>query len=244
MAANASFLAAIRSKMDTVSCRPADPVYRYRDCPAHEVQRGRFAAREDLKPPVRIPTLRSGPRSAGGSPPASLLALARRATAVDTDADAANLHLVMDAKPRGRWLFRGGSAAVVDQATCTGCGACVDACPAGAVELLETDDGEWFVSGTGHGPLTHARLVPGRENSGKLVTLLRDESRAAADIDHNDLTIVDGSPGIGCAVVASFTGAHAVLIVTEPTLSGLHDLGRVAGLVRQLGVPAGVCEQG
>ena len=102
-------------------------------------------------------------------------------------------------------------------------------------------NGEWFVSDTRHGPMVHARLGIAQENSGKLVSLVRKEARAVAQAQGQDLLICDGSPGIGCPVIASITGASMVLIVTEPTLSGLHDLHRVADLCAQFRLKAGVC---
>ncbi|MBN1171519.1 MAG: 4Fe-4S binding protein [Micromonosporaceae bacterium] len=211
---------------------------------------------------------------------ASFLALAARdhpdgVIAVDCDADAANLHLVLEPEVRERWLFSGGATAVVDQATCIecgictdycrfdaigpdedvaggngyvvdptaceGCGVCADMCPVQAVELVTLPQGEWFVSETRIGPLVHARLAPGRKNSGKLVSQVREEAQAVAQAMSRDLAVEDGSPGLGCAVIASLTGARAALIVTEPTCAGLHDLRRVASLVKQLNVRAAVC---
>jgi MinD superfamily P-loop ATPase len=137
----------------------------------------------------------------------------------------------------------GGSAGPyeVEPISCEGCGVCADTCPEEAVSLVSSINGEWFVSDTRHGPMVHARLGIAQENSGKLVSLLRREAKALCASDRRDLLICDGSPGIGCPVIASITGARMVLIVTEPTLSGLHDLGRVAALCRQFGVEAGIC---
>jgi MinD superfamily P-loop ATPase len=129
----------------------------------------------------------------------------------------------------------------VDALGCEGCGVCARYCPAGAVTLSPAASGEWFISDTRHGPLVHARLRPAGENSGKLVTLVRQHAREIAERDGLDLLLVDGAPGIGCPVVASLTGADLVLIVTEPTLSGLHDLERVHRLVAHFGIPALVC---
>jgi MinD superfamily P-loop ATPase len=137
----------------------------------------------------------------------------------------------------------GGAGAdyVVDAVSCEGCGVCADVCPEQAVHLVATADGEWFVSDTRCGPMIHARLGIAQENSGKLVSLVRREAKAVALSHRLELLICDGSPGIGCPVIASITGARMALVVTEPTLSGLHDFRRVAELCRQLRVATALC---
>jgi MinD superfamily P-loop ATPase len=129
----------------------------------------------------------------------------------------------------------------VDPVACEGCGVCVRFCPTDAIVFEPVVNGEWFASDTRHGLMVHARLRPGGENSGKLVTLVRTQAREIAERDQCNLILVDGAPGIGCPVVASITGADMVLIVTEPTLSGLHDFERVHALVRHFGIPALLC---
>jgi len=133
----------------------------------------------------------------------------------------------------------------IDEGACEGCGVCVRMCPASAIDFKERYCGEWFVSDTRFGILVHAALDTRAENSGKLVTLVRKEAkRVAAEFSSEgpaDYIIVDGSPGTGCPVIASITGADAVVAVTEPTLSGRHDLERVAGLARHFDVPLLVC---
>ena len=129
----------------------------------------------------------------------------------------------------------------VDPIACEGCGLCVDICPTRAAALVSTINGEWFVSDTRHGPMVHARLGIAQENSGKLVSLVRREAKAVAQSNWREFLLCDGSPGIGCPVIASITGARMVLVVTEPTLSGLHDLQRVAELCQQFNIKAGVC---
>ncbi|MCF7974828.1 MAG: ATP-binding protein [Phycisphaerae bacterium] len=129
----------------------------------------------------------------------------------------------------------------VDSHACEGCGVCVEVCPVKAIEFPERLCGEWFESDTRVGPMVHARLGIGADNSGKLVSLVR---RRASDIAREqglDWVLVDGPPGIGCPVIASITGASAVLIVTEPTLSGEHDLARTLSLTRHFDVSAFVC---
>ena len=132
-------------------------------------------------------------------------------------------------------------AVFVDPTACEGCGVCVWACPVKAIDFPERVSGEWYVSDTRHGPMVHARLIPGGENSGKLVSKVRETARTLAEEQKSDLILVDGPPGVGCAVIASVSGASLVLVVTEPTLSGVHDLARVLELTRHFNIPAAVC---
>jgi MinD superfamily P-loop ATPase len=129
----------------------------------------------------------------------------------------------------------------VDPIACEGCKVCVEFCPVDAIAFEPAINGQWFVSGTRFGPMVHARLGIAQENSGKLVTLIRKEAKRIAEEQNRDILLVDGSPGIGCPVIASITGADVVLIVTEPTLSGLHDLERVGQLTRNFGIRTLVC---
>lgn len=129
----------------------------------------------------------------------------------------------------------------VDSTACEGCGLCARVCTAGAVEMTDAERGEWFISDTRHGPLVHARLNVGGENSGKLVTAVRDQALALATEAGARLVLVDGPPGIGCPVIASVTGADLVLVVTEPSVSGVHDLQRAAELIEGFGLPLAVC---
>jgi len=129
----------------------------------------------------------------------------------------------------------------VDPVACEGCGVCVHFCPVKAIDFEEAVNGQWFLSETRFGPLAHAQLGIAEENSGKLVSLLRKEAKRIAEEDGKSLVIVDGSPGIGCPVIASISGADLVLVVTEPTLSGEHDLNRVIDLAEHFGIPALVC---
>lgn len=129
----------------------------------------------------------------------------------------------------------------VDPSACEGCGVCHYYCDEHAMELLPAESGEWLVSDTRFGPLVHARLHPGEGNSGKLVTLVRDQARQVASAFGRRLILIDGPPGIGCPVIASLTGATRVLVITEPTPSGEHDLERILALVRHFNLPASVC---
>jgi MinD superfamily P-loop ATPase len=201
---------------------------------------------------------------------ASFAALARgRAVLADCDVDAADLHLILKPEIRKRTEFRSGHKALIRQDRCNGCGACMEACrfnavlrrgtfvvdpvacegcgvcvrvcPASAIEFPEDRCGEWFVSDTRFGTMVHAQLSIAAQNSGKLVTLVRNEANRVAREEHLEYVIVDGSPGTGCPVIASVTATDLALIVTEPTVSGDHDLRRIAQLTTQLGVPAMVC---
>lgn len=129
----------------------------------------------------------------------------------------------------------------IDPIACEGCGVCVHFCPNNAIKFKDAVNGQWFISDTRFGPMVHAKLGIAQENSGKLVSLIRKEAKRIATEQNKSLIIVDGSPGIGCPVIASVTGAGLALIVTEPTLSGLHDLERVAELTSHFGIPTCVC---
>ena len=185
----------------------------------------------------------------------------------DADVDAADLHLIMDPKMVKSNPFKGGCEAVinrdkcvkcglcqelckwnainedftVDSIECEGCGVCYYFCPEKAIDFPQKTCGEWFVSETRFGPMVHARLGIAEENSGKLVTLVRKEAKNLAEKKGLDLIITDGAPGVGCPVIASIGGADAVLIVTEPTVSGVHDMTRVAELSSHFKIPAMVC---
>ena len=126
----------------------------------------------------------------------------------------------------------------VDPIACEGCGVCAYFCTYEAIDFAPAVNGEWFVSETRFGPMVHAKLGIAEENSGKLVSLVRTEAKKLAEQRRLSLVLIDGSPGIGCPVIASITGADLVLVVTEPTLSGQHDLRRVAELAAHFDIPA------
>lgn len=158
-----------------------------------------------------------------------------------------SIEIVQEETPKGpvRPQQAGGNNVVrrvysIDGVACEGCGVCEHFCPGRAVTLEEEENGKWYVSGTRFGPMVHAHLNPGSENSGKLVTLIRQETRKISGEKGLDLVLVDGSPGIGCPVIASISGSDFVLIVTEPTMSGVHDLERVVRLTKHFGVQSGV----
>jgi MinD superfamily P-loop ATPase len=201
---------------------------------------------------------------------ASFAVLADRPVVCDCDVDAADLHLVLEPTIRERHEFESGHEAVIRQSDCTGCGICQDLCrfgaisstvdmfsidsiscdgcgvcvrfcPAAAIDFPQRRCGEWFVSDTRCGPMVHARLGVAAENSGKLVSTVRREARHLAEEENLKMVIVDGPPGIGCPVIASLTGASQILVVTEPTVSGEHDLERVLSLARHFQIPAAIC---
>ena len=198
---------------------------------------------------------------------ASFAALATNALLADCDVDAADLHLVLSPEIKQRQIFIGGKIAriqkhlctdcgicrqlcrynaisndfIVDHFSCEGCGVCVWNCPESAIEFESRESGEWYISATRYGAMVHAKLGIAEENSGKLVAQVRREAHRLAELNGADLILIDGPPGIGCPVISSVTGVDFVLIVTEPTISGLHDLDRVVKLVKHFGIPAAVC---
>jgi MinD superfamily P-loop ATPase len=201
---------------------------------------------------------------------ASFATLAKNAVLADCDVDAADLHLILNPEIREQHDFYSGHEAVIREAdcagcglcddlcrfdaikksgdkfqiepsSCEGCGVCVHFCPAKAIDFPERLCGEWFLSKTRCGTMVHARLGIGAENSGKLVSTVRSQAKQIAAAIPADWILVDGPPGTGCPVIASLTGADAVLAVTEPTLSGQHDLLRVLELTRHFQIPAFMC---
>jgi MinD superfamily P-loop ATPase len=201
---------------------------------------------------------------------ASFATLAKNAVLADCDVDAADLHLILRPETQQTQPFYSGHEAVIrpadclqcglcqtlcrfeavkeiggifriDPASCEGCGVCVHFCPAKAIDFPERLCGEWFISKTRYGTMVHARLGIGAENSGKLVSTVRSQAKQVATAIQADWILVDGPPGTGCPVIASLTGADAILAVTEPTLSGQHDLLRVLELTRHFQIPAFVC---
>lgn len=193
-------------------------------------------------------------------------ALAENKVMVDCDVDAADLHLIMQPVIREKHEFWSGQTAFIDEEKCTECGLCQNLCRFEAIKIFEVDpiscegcgfcshicpveaiimkenlSGHWFISDTRYGPLVHARLGIAQENSGKLVAQVRQQARKLAEQNSFEYIICDGPPGIGCPVISSLSGASLALLVTEPTLSGIHDLERVIGVCQHFNVPATVC---
>jgi MinD superfamily P-loop ATPase len=134
----------------------------------------------------------------------------------------------------------GKSTYFIDQLACEGCGVCHLVCEDNAVKIKDAVNGEWFLSETRHGPMSHARLGIAEENSGRLVTLVRNKLKQLAKESTLSEAVIDGSPGTGCPVIASLTGSDFALIVTEPTVSGVHDLGRILDVTAHFGISSGV----
>jgi MinD superfamily P-loop ATPase len=193
-----------------------------------------------------------------------------RAVIADADVDAANLELVLSPKILERDDFWGGKVAEIDSQLCTGCGtceevcrfdaiytesglfavdtiacdgcaACVYQCPEKAIHMHGQIAGEWFFSESRYGPLFHASLIPAQENSGKLVTLVKQNALHFARDAQRELVLVDGPPGIGCPVISAASGANLALIVVEPSMAGIHDMRRVFETTGHFQIPALVC---
>ena len=188
---------------------------------------------------------------------AALAFLAEKKVLADCDVDAANLYLMVHPVIKETHTFTGGEKAIYNEKKCTYCGVCVSlcrfgavhssdegtisidpfscegcrvcalSCPSQAIEMKPVVCGEWYVSQTKYGPFVHARLNPGEENSGKLVSVVRKKAKEIAGSNNMDWVFIDGPPGIGCPVIASLSGVDLAVAVTEPTLSAVHDMERV-----------------
>ncbi len=199
---------------------------------------------------------------------AAIGAVAENAIFCDNDVDAADLHLIYHPTIDETYTFTSGLKATINPEECTRCNICVEycrfqaiqinknqnlmidpfkcegcrlcerVCPSGAIQTEENNNNYWFVSSTRFGKMVHAKMGPGEENSGKLVTQVRKRAKELAKELKSEYIINDGPPGIGCATIASLSGTNQVLIVTEPTKSGLHDVTRLVELIQSFNIPA------
>ncbi len=200
---------------------------------------------------------------------ASIASLAQNKVIADCDVDAANLYLLLQPEIQETHQFSGGKKAHIDVEKCTlcrecidvcrfdaiaeneeifidpisceGCGVCSYICPADAIKMEKAISGEWYVSKTKYGPFVHARLGIGEENSGKLVAEVRKKAKEIAEQNNMDFVIIDGPPGIGCPVISSLSGTDLALVVTEPTLSGIHDMERVVQTAHHFQIQTACC---
>lgn len=193
---------------------------------------------------------------------ASLAVLAKNKIMADCDVDAADLHLLLQPDFKEKNIFKSGNTARIDKEKCIECGKCISACRFDAIDndyivdpiscegcnvckficsvdaitMEENISGEWFVSDTKYGKMIHAKLGIAEENSGKLVTIVRNNASKIAQDTNADYVIIDGPPGIGCSVIASISGVDVAVIVTEPTLSGMSDMDRVIKVTKHFGI--------
>jgi len=198
---------------------------------------------------------------------AAFASLAENAVFADCDVDAADLHLIFKPNIKKTMDFHGLKIASVNKEMCTeckkcyehcrfdaidgdiniikesceGCGVCEHVCPVNAITMINRDSGVSYISETRFGPMAHAMLKTAEEASGKLVTVVRNNVKTLAEEKKKDMILIDGPPGIGCPVIASISGVDLVLIVTEPTLSAIHDLERILGVAYHFKIPAVVC---
>jgi MinD superfamily P-loop ATPase len=222
---------------------------------------------EEEKTQVKQLAIVSGKGGTGKTTIAAAFAsIAKNKVLVDCDVDAADLHLLLHSRVLRQEKYFGGRSprvdldkctqcglctevcrfhaiedGVVDTVSCEGCGFCSHVCPEEAITMKEAFSGDWFVSDTPYGPFVHARLGIGEENSGKLVTVVRKQATEIAKERNLNLILIDGPPGIGCPVTASMTGVDLVLAITEPSLSGIHDLERILKLAQHFKIPSMVC---
>jgi len=198
---------------------------------------------------------------------AAFASLAKNAVLADCDVDAADLHLILKPTIIKKTDFHGLNIAHIDKdscidckkchesckfdaideeinlirESCEGCSVCKYVCPVDAITMKERDSGFSYISNTRFGPMSHAMLKTAEEASGKLVTVVRNNAKKLAEENKKNLVVIDGPPGIGCPVISSISGVDLVLVVTEPTLSAIHDLERILGVAHHFQIPAIVC---
>lgn len=198
---------------------------------------------------------------------AALASVVKNTVFCDNDVDAADLHLIFNPEIRESYTFSSGNKAVIDTEKCTNCDLCINycrfdaidinasgqtvvnhfqcegcrlcerVCPADAIIIIENNNNYWYVSETRFGTLVHAKMGPGEENSGKLVTEVRRKTREIATKINANFILNDGPPGIGCSTIASVTGTDLILLIIEPTLSGFHDAARLVELAESFKIP-------
>ena len=200
---------------------------------------------------------------------AAFATLDNHATVADCDVDAANLYLILQPQNYRDENFVTGFKAIIDNNKCSQCGVCAELCrfdaihcvdgqytitendcdgcklcsrlcPSEAITMMPNDKSRWFIGNYRNGVMIHARLAPGEENSGKLVSVVRDQARTVAEENKCNTIIIDGPPGTGCPVISSVTGAKLAVIVTEPSRSGFHDLKRIIELTSNFSIQNGV----
>ncbi|HOV71902.1 MAG TPA: ATP-binding protein, partial [Dysgonamonadaceae bacterium] len=198
---------------------------------------------------------------------AALATIQHQTVVADCDVDTANLYLILQPENYVEEKFLTGHKAVIDDSSCNQCGLCIDycrfdaisyvngsvtisetacdgcklcsrVCPSQSITMVPSDKSYWYIGNYRHGKLIHARLAPGEENSGKLVNVVREQARKTAEEAGWETLIIDGPPGTGCPVISTLTGVNKVIIVTEPTRSGFHDLKRIVDLTKGFNIPA------
>lgn len=198
---------------------------------------------------------------------AALASLSRNTIFCDCDVDAADLHLILKPKTQFKEVFEGAWLAEIDTESCSHCGLCMEycryeaisinkdnqyqinpfqcegcrlcerVCPSEAIASKRSTNNFWYISETRFGKMVHAHMGAGEENSGKLVSHVRKHAKKLAKKHNHEIILNDGPPGIGCPVISSLSGTHLVLLIIEPSKSGIHDIKRLIALVRDFKIP-------